>query len=128
MMHYSRSQLARAFVHLHDLYPMGPLVQVLAQELVRSHRMVDVDGVVAEISRHLLEMRKTLLAEVVSARPLPSATLQTLKKMLAAATGATAVRLETTVDPKLIGGCVVRAPGLELDASLTGRLKLLTTL
>lgn len=128
MIRYSRSQLARAFVHLHDRYPMGPLVRALAQELVGTGRTIDIDSVVAEIARHLLMMRKTLLAEVTSARPLGRSTIETLQETLARATGATTVRLGVRIDPALIGGCVVRTPGLELDASVSGTLKHLLTL
>lgn len=128
MIRYSRSQLARAFVHLHDRYPMGPLVRALAQELVDRGGAVDVDSVVAEIARHLLMMRKTLLAEVTSARPLGRSTIETLKETLARATGATTVRLGVRIDPALVGGCVVRTPGLELDASASGALRNILTL
>ncbi len=128
MIRYSRSQLARAFVHLHDRHPMGPLVAALAQELVAKGRTIDVDSVVAEIARHLLMMRKTLLAEVTTVRPLGRSTIEALKATLARATGATTVRLDVRIDPALIGGCVVRTPGRELDASVAGTLKHILTL
>lgn len=128
MIRYSRSDLARAFVRLHDIYPIRPLVGALAQELVASHRTVDVESVVAEIARHLLLVRKTLLAQVTVARPLPLAAVNAIKKVLALATGADAVQLEVHINPALIGGCVVQTPGLEMDASVAGMLKAIDTL
>ena len=91
--------------------------------MVGTGRTVDIDSVVAEIARHLLMMRKTLLAEVTTARSLGHSTREALKATLARATGATTVRLDVRTDPALIGGCVVRTPGLELDASVSGTLK-----
>lgn len=127
MIRYSRSDLARAFVHLHDKYPLPPLVKALARELVAHHRTVDVNNVIAEIARHLLIMRHTLLAEVVSARPLAPDTVRQIKQLLSTATGAAIIKLETTTDPGLIGGCLIKTPGYELDLSLTGLIKQITT-
>lgn len=123
MIRYSVSQLARAFVHLHDKYPMKPLIAALASELVVSGRTVDVDRVMAETARHLLVMRKTLLAQAIVARPLSPANVRAVKKMLAQASGAVTVRLEVQINPAVIGGWVVKTPGLELDASVAGTLK-----
>lgn len=127
MIRYSRSDLARAFVHLHDKYPLPPLIQALARELVANHRTVDVNNVVAEIARHLLSMRRTLLAEVVSARPLTADSMRQIKRLLSAATGASAMQLKVTTDPAMLGGCLIRTPGYELDLSVTGLIKQITS-
>lgn len=127
MIRYSRSDLARAFVHLHDKYPLPPLIQALARELVTHHRTIDVNNVVAEIARHLLLMRHALLAEVVAARPLSVGTIHQIKQLLMAATGAATVRLAVTTDPALIGGCLINTPGYELDLSVTGLIKQITS-
>lgn len=125
---YPLTQVARAFVHLHDKYPMTPLVQALAQELVDTHRSGNLDGLVNEIGRYLLMMRRILFAEVISARPLTAQTLAQLRDALHEHTGAQKVRLETRLDPSIVGGCIVRMPGFELDASVSGILKHLITI
>jgi F-type H+-transporting ATPase subunit delta len=123
MIRYSRSQLARAFVRLNDTHPWASLTAALGQELVANHRTVDIDSVVAEIARHLLAMRRVLLAQVVVAHPLSSPAKRRLREILAQATGARRVQLEVKIDPGVIGGCVIRTPGRELDASVAGALK-----
>ena len=127
MIRYSRSDLARAFVQLHDKYPLPTLIQALARELVANHRTVDVNNVVAEIARHLLSMRHTLLAEVVLARPLTTDSTKRIKRLLTAATEASSIQLKVITDPALVGGCLIRIPGYELDLSITGLIKQITT-
>lgn len=128
MIRYSRSDLARAYVRLHDRYPTAPLLRALASELVRSHRTVDATSIVGEIARHLRARRHTLLAQVISARPLTHQAEQNIKTLLAQTTGAKIVRLEAQLDRSLLGGFVVRTPDLELDASVAGKLKHLAKL
>lgn len=127
MIRYSRSDLARAFVQLYDKYPLPVLIQALARELVANHRTVDVNNVVAEIARHLLSMRHTLLAEVVLARPLAADRMRQIKQLLTAATKASAMQLKVTIDPAMLGGCLIKTPGYELDLSVTGLIKQITT-
>lgn len=105
---------------------MPKIVQALAVELLRSGQTHHLDAVVEEISRELLRQRKSLQARVTSARTLPPATLQTIKKTLQDLTAAHTVHLDLVVDPAVLGGIVIRTPLTEINASIASTLKQLT--
>ena len=59
--------------------------------------------------------------QAVSAVPLDEAQRRALCDSLAQKTGRT-IRLETAVDPSVLGGVKLRYEGLELDGTAAGRL------
>lgn len=64
-------------------------------------------------------------AQVTSAKPLDSGSLETLRKHLQTITGAKDVVITPDTDPNLIGGIVTRVGDLVLDGSVRTQLKLL---
>ncbi len=128
MIAYSTTQIARGFIKLMDKYPRKKLIGALAQELVRHRRQRAAEIVVHQIARQLLLQRRHLLAEVVSAHPLPAAVKKQVSNFLKNQSGATEISLRTRLDPALLGGVIVRAPGLELDASAVRTLNRLAIL
>jgi len=100
----------------------------LATELLRLKRSADIENVIGEIARYFLSLRHTLLAQVEVARPLSAAVRTKLKKTLQDATNAREVHLDVTQNTALLGGCRVRLPGAELDASVATQLRTITTL
>jgi len=64
---------------------------------------------------------RVLEVEVTSAVPLAPVQVEHLEKRISDATGLTA-RLAATVDPTIIGGLVLRARGVLLDASVRREL------
>lgn len=119
----TRRRLAAAFVHLAARQRMRDLVRALAAELIRTGRTGDVEAIVEEIGRQLFTQRKSLHAQVTTARPLSTASLRAIKHRLQELTAADSVHIEAATDPALIGGVVIRTPFMELDASIAATLK-----
>jgi F0F1-type ATP synthase delta subunit len=126
MKSYSRQRLAEAAVKLLEKYPVKDVAAVLAQELAAQRRLGDVEQVLNDVGRSLLA-RGQLTAEVTSARPLSKAVIMNLTRFLKQYTHATEVQVVTRLDPRLIGGAVVRTPNMEIDMSIKQKLNELYT-
>jgi len=100
-----------------------------ADPLARNALMVLVDngrlGFLHDIQVAFHEMsaveERILDVEVTSAVPLDQAEVDRLQERISSATGLTA-RLSPSVDPSIIGGLVLRARGVLLDASVKREL------
>ena len=99
----------------------GP-VQNLIQLLLRRGRIEELPRVAAEF-RRLDDRRQGLThASVVSAAALTDEELAALTSRLESTTGGR-VALQTSVDPSLLGGLVVRVGDRLIDGSVRGRLE-----
>jgi len=82
-------------------------------------------GVISELqsaySERLLEEKKIVPAEVVTASPLSDASRSALKQALGAATGRD-VTITERVDPSIVGGVVARVGSLVFDGSVVRQL------
>jgi F-type H+-transporting ATPase subunit delta len=121
---------------LHPLLPAGekkallkklvkgvsPVTQRFLELLVERKRWALLAAAAQGYERALDESRKTVRAQVRSARALPADEQERLRKRLEAFVGKT-VQLELREDPELIGGVVVRMGDWVLDASLAHRLR-----
>lgn len=90
--------------------------------VVDKYRAAYIPGIYEEFVAYANATRNTIDARVKSAVELSESDLETIKDKLSAATGKT-VRLQSEVDPSLIGGVVVRIGDRVVDGSLTGRLE-----
>ena len=73
---------------------------------------------------HKLDENKGILdLTVESASPLESAYEEELAQMIKGKTGATNVKMKTSVKPELLGGYILRIGGFYVDASLKGQLE-----
>jgi F-type H+-transporting ATPase subunit delta len=92
--------------------------------LVVDHRRVAfLSGILKQYQALLRELNQTSLAEVTSAVPLNEQQQQTVRDRVIALTGARQVDLETTIDPDLIGGVIIKVGSQVIDASLRGQLR-----
>ncbi len=123
----SPAQWAKAFLGLLETHPATEVVKTFARELSDRRQTRLTESILAQIPRQVLLQKGLLLAEVVSAHPLPPETVQSVTELLRERTGAREVQVETRLDPKLIGGLIVRTSGLELDASVASKLHRLPT-
>ena len=99
----------------------GP-VQNLIQLLLRRGRIEELPRVAAEF-RRLDDRRQGLThASVVSAAPLTDDERSALISRLESTTGGR-IDLQTSVDPSLLGGLVVRVGDRLIDGSVRGRLE-----
>jgi F-type H+-transporting ATPase subunit delta len=76
----------------------------------------------AVYAERLLEDKKIVPAEVVTASPLSAENRAALGKALGSATGSE-VRLTERVDPDIVGGVIARVGSLVFDGSVTRQLE-----
>lgn len=97
--------------------PLAKLLQLLADR----DRLVLMPDLAEAYRERLLDHQRVVRATVTSAVPLPADRVESLRRSLAAVTGRD-VRLETAVDPAIVGGVVTRVGSLVFDGSVTRQL------
>lgn len=117
-----RGELVAAMTALADRLGLSPLVRHFLGLLASQRRLFALRLIAARFADMLAAHRGEVTAEVVSALPLEEAEMARLRAELEARAGK-AVKLETRVDPSLLGGLVVRLGSRMIDASLRSRLK-----
>jgi F-type H+-transporting ATPase subunit delta len=109
---------------LRDLARSGdqpPQVENFLATIVEHNRAASIPSI-ARVFHEELERRMNVVpAEIVSAAPLPEDLRTRAQRALERATGRS-VRLETSVDPSLLGGAVTRVGSLVYDGSLRTQL------
>lgn len=127
---FSRRRLARVIAEqlLAEPKRQQHWMHVLAAYLVEQRMTEDVDLILNDIARELLERDGHLLATVTSARKLSETMRQEVARRLRELTGAKRVELDEHVDASLIGGVKARTPDGELDASVRTRLRQLAAI
>ena len=90
--------------------------------LARNRRLFAVEAVIKSFKSLAAEARGEVEAEIVSAVPLTRAQVQDLTDTLRQRLGKTP-KMTASVDPKLLGGLVVRVGSQMIDTSLRTKLK-----
>ncbi len=93
------------------------------QILVDRGRIVFLDSICSQFQTLLRELRQTALAEVVSAVELSDEQKESVRQKVIQISGARQVELQTSVDPDLIGGVIIKVGSQVIDASLRGQLR-----
>ena len=91
--------------------------------LVDKRRIFLLESVCEQYLALLRELKGAVLAEVTSATALSEEQQQSVIAKVKNLTGATDVEIQSTVDPDLIGGVVVKVGSQVFDASLRGQLR-----
>jgi len=117
-----RDQLERLAGELGERLGVGRIVSNFLRLLGRGRRLWLLPHVVERFGAMLAERRGEARAEVTSALPLSEQQVERLRKALEAGMGRK-IRLETRVDPELVGGLVVQIGSRMIDASLKTRLQ-----
>lgn len=91
--------------------------------LVDRKRILLLKDVCKRYKELLRQLNQTVLAEVVSAVPISDEQKDAVRQKVIDITGARAVDLETSLDPDLIGGVVIKVGSQVFDASLRGQLR-----
>jgi len=115
----SEDEKARLLQRALDISPLGMNLALLLLERGRLHL---APWILAEFDRMLDEERGVARAVVTTAVPLAPGEEQAVAERLRALVGAREVRLETEVDPSLIGGMVARIGDRLIDGSVRTRL------
>ncbi len=91
--------------------------------LVDRKRILLLGDVCKRYKELLRKLNQIVLAEVVSAVSISDEQKDAVRQKVIDITGARAVDLETSIDPDLIGGVVIKVGSQVLDASLRGQLR-----
>lgn len=101
---------------------MSPLVRNFARLLV-SRRRLSLVPQIAQIYGEMLDQRNGVVrAEAITAVPLSEDERDAIVERLRAITGARDIRIESRIDPSIIGGLVVRVGDQLIDGSTRSRL------
>ena len=99
-----------------------PLVSNFLKLLAEKGRSGEIEEIVREYGALVDAEQRVLNVELTTAIPLSDEEADDLVRKIQAASGHT-VEATRTVDPDLIGGIVLQAGSLRLDASVRGRLQ-----
>lgn len=94
----------------------------LARLLVGANRLNELDGIVEEYGRLVDDAAGRVRATVTTAVPLGEGDAGRLAGQLSARLGSE-VRLDREVDPRIVGGLVLRVGDRVIDASVAARLR-----
>lgn len=118
----SRVEQRRAVLALAERAGIGELVRNTLGVLADHRRLAALPAIARAFRAKLTELRGEATAEIVAAAPLGAEDLAALEGAVARFAGRK-VRLETSVDPALLAGLVVRVGSRMVDASLKRRLQ-----
>ena len=99
----------------------SPLTTRTVLLLAAKRRLFILSDVIRSFEKMVERLRGEISAQVTSARPLTDAQTTELKNILRTKLGREA-RLETKVDPSLLGGLVVKVGSRMIDSSLRTKL------
>lgn len=117
----SRQDQARALKPVLEKMGANALTVQFMLLLASKRRLFVLEGIIAGYDRLLARSRGETEAEVISARPLDEGELTALKNTLKANLGQEP-RLQTKIDPSLLGGLVVKVGSRMIDTSLRTKL------
>lgn len=101
---------------------LSPLTTQFIGTVAGNRRAADLPGIISAFDDMVARRRGSQVAKVISAAKLTSAELATIKSQLKKSLGRK-VDIETSVDPELLGGFVVRIGSRLYDSSLKTKLE-----
>lgn len=99
-----------------------PLLQQAASYLVEHKRANQAELLARDIEAILARDHKVVLANVISARELSAGLIKNIEQFVKTSEGATQVEVNTSIDPSLLGGVIIRTPRAELDTTVRKQL------
>ncbi|HVG46573.1 MAG TPA: F0F1 ATP synthase subunit delta [Rubellimicrobium sp.] len=118
---YSREEQGSAIAALTQAMGLSPVMRNVLGLMAQKRRLFVLPQLLQTLRDRLSEARGEVSAEVISAQPLSAEQQARLADTLSAQAGK-AVRLQTRVDPSLIGGLVVRLGSRMIDTSIRAKL------
>ena len=122
----SREEAGDAFAALAPQLGLDPITTNFIGVLARNGRKGQLSSVIRAFRRLAAEHRGETTAEIITARPLNDEQVGQLKQQLRARAGRD-VTLDTTVDPAILGGIVVKLGSQQIDASIRTKLNRLAS-
>jgi F-type H+-transporting ATPase subunit delta len=117
----SREALGRVLAGLGKSLKLADLTRNFLGVLAQNRRVADLPAIIRAFQSIAAAQRGEVNAEVASAHPLSDKQVATLEKKLRAREGRT-IKLQTRVDPDLLGGLVVTIGSKRIDGSIRTRL------
>ena len=118
---YSREEQGSAIGALAQAMNLSPVMRNVIGLMAQKRRLFVLPQLLQTLRDRISEARGEVSAEVVSAQALTAEQQARLADTLSAQAGK-AVRLQTRVDPSLIGGLVVRLGSRMIDTSIRAKL------
>jgi F-type H+-transporting ATPase subunit delta len=118
----SREAQANAVAAVAARAGLTPLTRDFLGVVARNRRLFAVPEMIAAYLKKLADRRGEVTAEVTVAQPLDATRQAALTDQLRRAVG-TRVAVEVRVDPRLLGGMIVKVGSRMIDASLASRLQ-----
>lgn len=118
---YSRDEQGSAIMAIAQAMGLSPVTRNVLGLMAQKRRLFALPQVLEALRARIADARGEVSAEVVSAQPLSAEQQARLADTLSAQAGK-AVRLQTRVDPSLIGGLVVRLGSRMIDTSIRAQL------
>ena len=118
----SRAAQGKAMAAILDRFGAQPLTKQFIGLAAHNRRLFVLPDMVRDFTRLLAQHRGEVAGEVVSAQPLSDRQLTDLKAQLKKAVGSE-VRINTRVDPGLLGGLIVKVGSRMVDGSLRTKLQ-----
>ena len=117
----SRDEAAKSFAALAPQLNLDPITANFLGVLARNGRKSELRNVIRAFRRLASEHRGEATAEVITARPLNDGQLAQLRQQLRGRAGRD-VNIDTSVDPNILGGIVVKLGSQQIDASIRTKL------
>jgi F-type H+-transporting ATPase subunit delta len=121
----TRDQASLGMGGLMNKIGVDPLTWKFVKLLADKRRLFTLPQIARAFAQRLAEQRGEMTAEVVSAQALKPAQIDSIKNTLRD-TYKRDIRLETRVDPTLIGGLIVKAASRQVDTSIRSKLQALS--
>lgn len=118
----SREEQRRAILAIAKQAEMSPLTRDFLGVIAQNRRLFAAPAMIEAYLTKLAARRGEVTAEVTVAQPLDEAREAALTEQLRRAVGSR-VAIDLKVDPKLLGGMIVKVGSRMVDASLSSRLQ-----
>ena len=118
---FSSADQTRALTAILQKMEVSPLTLKFISLLAAKRRLFALEGIIAAFNRRVAKLKGEVEAEITSARPLSGAETEELKRVLKSGLGREP-RLQTRVDPSLLGGLVVKLGSRMIDSSIRTKL------
>lgn len=118
---FSRAEHARAMKAVLEALRANGLTTKFVLTLAMKRRLFALPGIIRSFQDKLASQRGEVNAQVTSAHGLSESQLETLRSVLKSSLGRDP-RIETRVDPSLLGGLIVKVGSRMIDSSLRTKL------
>jgi F-type H+-transporting ATPase subunit delta len=119
---FSAEEQGRAMAAIAERAGISPLGSNFVRLLARGRRLFALSDILKAFRQMLARHRGEVTADVAMAHPLSDDQMAALTDTLSSAAGGKRVRINTKVDPALLGGLVVKMGSRMIDSSLRTKL------